>query len=125
MKSIIRQRGIGVLNLAFIAVVLAFAGLVGLKLLPVYSESLKIDKAMKGTIEQSDIGSRTKREIVVALAKRLDIDDVRRIHDQNFKEYGTITKKGEKVTIELSYDAIVPLMGNLSILAEFEKEVTN
>ena len=126
MYSRKRQRGIGILGLAFVAIVLAVAGLIGLKLMPVYMESAKISRAMQqGAVQQPGVAEASKREIIRTFSKQLEIDAVTRIHDNNFKEYGSIEKKGGKVTMEISYEAVVPLAGNISLLAQFEKTESN
>jgi hypothetical protein len=111
--------------LMFLLIFGAFVLLLGLKLFPVYLESFKIDKALRGVIEQSDIGQRSKREISLALTRRLDIDDVRSVNEGNFQKFGKITKKGNRVIIEIVYEKVEPLVGNLSLLATFEKRVEN
>ena len=125
MKLRRRQRGIGMLAMMALAVIVGGGFLFGLKLFPIYTESFTIDKALKSTVEQGDVGEMTKRQIQRSFMKRLEIDDVRRINDGNFKEYVKITKKGKKVTIEINYEAIAPLFQNLSLLATFEKKAAN
>ena len=119
------ERGISFIGLMFVLVVLAFAGLFGLKLFPIYMESFKIDKAMKGLVEDSKIEQRTKQEIRGALIKRLDIDNVKAIGHGNMKEHLEITKIGGDVALDLSYEQETPLFGNISLLVTFEKHVEN
>ena len=120
-----RERGISFVGLIFVLVVLAFAGLFGLKLFPIYMESFKIDKAMKGLIEDSKIDQRTKQEIRGALIKRLDIDSVKAIGHGNMKDHLEITKQGGNVALDLTYEQETPLFGNISLLVTFEKHVEN
>ena len=120
-----RERGITFLGLMFVLVVLAFAGLIGLKLFPVYMESFKIDKAMKGLITDSKIGERSKREIQAALVKRLDIDSVTVVDHRTIKDHLEITTQGGNVSIDLAYEQETPLFANISLLVTFEKHVEN
>jgi hypothetical protein len=120
-----RQRGMSFWGILLMLVVFGFSAIIGLKLIPVYLESYKIDKAMKAVVQAPGVSRQTQRDIIIALSKRLDIDGVRRIDDTNFKEYGLINKQNGKVTMEIYYQAEVPLFGNLRLLAEFDKVVSN
>ena len=119
------ERGISFVGLIFVLVVLAFVGLFGLKLFPIYMESFKIDKAMKGVIEDSKIEQRTNREIRGALIKMLDIDNVKAIGHGTMKDHLVITKRGGNVSLALTYEQETPLFGNISLLVTFEKHVEN
>ena len=119
------ERGISFVGLIFVLVVLAFVGLFGLKLFPIYMESFKIDKAMKGIIEGSKIEQRTKQEIRGALIKRLDINSVTAIGYGTMKDHLEITKQGGNVSLDLTYEQETPLFGNISLLVTFEKHVEN
>ena len=121
MHSKTRQRGISLWGILFLLAVFGFAAVIGLKLVPVYLESYKIDKAMTGVLSDPRVANQSDRDIVIALSKRLDIDGITRITDLNFREYGTITKRNRTVNMEISYQAKVPLFGNLTLLADFDK----
>ncbi len=119
------QRGASIWMVILIVGTLGFAAIFGLKLIPIYLESFKIEKAMKAVMENSDVQNMTKRAIVTAFVKRIDVDGVYRITERNFKEYGKITKKGAKVTMELDYDAVEPLGGNIFLTVVFSKSASN
>ncbi len=109
----------------YILVTLGAAGLVGLRLIPVYLDSFKIDKGLKAVIEDTSAISQNKRAILESLIKRLDIDSVDAVNYQNYKEVVKVTKKGNRVTIVATYRAEAPLFGNLILVANFKKEVAN
>ncbi len=118
------QRGASIWLILLMVIVLGFAVVCGLKVIPMYLESYKIDKAMEGVL-QDGAGSQTPRDIQLAMVRRLDIDDVKAIPSSEFKKYVTITKKGNSVTIEVDYEQEVHLFGNLWAVARFEKVRTN
>lgn len=125
MQSIRRtQTGASIWMVLLMVIILGFAGLFGLKLIPIYLESYKIDKALKGVV-QGVVADQSVKDIRDALLRRLDIDDVRRIKARNWRDYVTITKKGKQVTIEVFYDAEEKLVGNLFVVARFDKLVSN
>jgi hypothetical protein len=125
MQNRHEQRGITFLGLLFVLVVLGFVALMGMKMFPVYMESFKIDKALKSLISDSQIGSMSKRDIIQALLKRLDIDSVNRIDHRNYNEYVTIVSNEGKVSVDVAYRAEAPLFSNISIVVDFEKHVEN
>jgi hypothetical protein len=125
MKSSKRQRGMSVLMGLFLLVVVAFAGLVGLKLFPVYLESMKIDHAMKGVTEDASVAEQSRRDIAFGLVRRLDIDGVTLINEKNWKDFVDISFVKNKVTLTVDWRREIPLFGNLSLVADFHKEASN
>ncbi len=120
-----RQRGASVWMVILVVGILGFGAVFGLKLIPIYLESFKIDKAMKSVMENNDVVNMSKRAIITAFVTRIDIDSITRITEANFKEYGTITKKGGKVTMDLDYDAEEALVANIFLTVVFSKSVSN
>jgi len=125
MRSKRRQRGMSGWVILYILVTLGAAGLIGLRLLPVYMDSFKIDKGLKAVIEDASATSQNKRAILESLIKRLDIDSVDAVTYRNYKQVVKVTKKGNKVTIVATYRAEAPLFANLVLVANFKKEVSN
>jgi len=125
MRSKRRQRGMSGWVILYILVTLGAAGLIGLRLLPVYMDSFKIDKGLKAVIDDASATSQNKRAILESLIKRLDIDSVDAVTYRNYKQVVKVTKKGNKVTIVATYRAEAPLFANLVLVANFKKEVSN
>jgi hypothetical protein len=120
-----RQRGMSFLSLMAIAGMLGFAAVIGLKLFPIYMDSWKIDGVMKAVISEPGINQQSRKEIIDSMLKRLDIDAVDAVNYRNYKESLTITKRKNNVTINIFYRVETPLMGNLSLVAEFDKMVSS
>ena len=118
------QRGASIWMILLMVIVLGFAAIFGLKVIPMFIESYKIDKALEGTFA-SDVSGQSVNDIRDALLRRLDIDDVRRIERRNWRDYMTITKRDRKVTVEVFYDAEEHLFGNLYIIGRFDKSKSN
>ncbi len=120
-----RQQGMTFWMLLFILVVIGIVVLVGLKLFPIYFEGFKIGQTVTRVVKEPNIGDMSKREISETLVKRFDIEDVRRITERNLKDYVTVNKQGRRVTITVSYRAETHLIGNLYMVAEFNKRASN
>jgi len=125
MKSLKTQRGISPVTLVLIMALAGFIGVTGLKLLPIYMDSWKIDTTMNAVIEAGGMEGKSKREIMEMVVKRLDIDAVDAVGYHNYKTVVKVTNNRGKVTIGIAYTAETPLAGNLTIIADFDKFVEN
>lgn len=120
-----RHQGIAALGLISWLIVIGFGTLLTLRLFPIYMESFKIDTAMKSVIEDPALERKPNREIIEALLRRFDIDDVKRIDARNYREHVKIEKKQGKIAILVTYRAEAPLFRNLSLVADFHKQTKN
>ena len=125
MKHYQRQQGITAIGLILWLIVLGCVALLALRLFPIYMESFKIDAAMQSVVADPALTRKSNREIIDALLRRFDIDDVQRIDSRNYKNHLKIEKKRDKVTIVVSYRAEAPLFHNLSLVADFHKQTQN
>ena len=119
-----RQRGLSFLSLLAIVGLLGFSAVIGLKLIPIYMDSWKIDGIMNSVISQPGINAQSRKEIFDVMMKRLDIDAVDAVNYRN-SDAMTITKRKNNVTISIFYRVETPLIGNLSLIAEFDKMVSS
>jgi hypothetical protein len=120
-----RQRGLSFLSLIAIVGILGFAAVIGLKLIPIYMDSWKIDSVMNAVIDDPSINTQSRQEVIDSMLKRLDIDAVDAVNYTNYKESMTITKRKNQTTINIYYKVTTPLIGNLSLVAEFDKSVSS
>ena len=111
------QRGMTIWGLASLLAILAFFLFLLFKLLPPYLDDLKVSTALKGLAQESDVGSMSRAEIIKSLNKRFDIDDV------DFIRFDTdliIQMRGRTKIIRIRYEAVVPMVFNISALLEFD-----
>ena len=120
-----RQRGLSFLSLIAIVGILGFAAVIGLKLIPIYMDTWKIDSVMNAVIDDPSINTQSRQEVIDSMLKRLDIDAVDAVNYTNYKESMTITKRKNQTTINIYYKVTTPLIGNLSLVAEFDKSVSS
>lgn len=111
-----KQAGLSLINMLLWAIVLGFGLLLTLKLIPVYTEYFGIKSALAGLVKEkagapvSDIREAFIRRAEIENIKSLKADDLDIIQDQN----GT--------SIGASYEAVVPLIANASLVLSFELE---
>ena len=120
-----RQRGLSFLGLIVLVGFLGFSAVIGLKLIPIYMESWKIDGIMNAVISEPGINDQSRQEVIEAMLKRLDIDAVDAVNYSNWKDKLNVTKRKNNVTINVTYEITTPLIGNLSLLAIFDKQVSS
>ena len=120
-----RQRGLSFLGLIALVGTLGFLAVIGLKLIPIYMESWKIDGFMNAVISDSDIHQQSRVEIRKTIMKRFGIESVDAINHKNYKDHLTITKGKSQTTINIYYRVETPLIGNLTLVADFDKNVSS
>ncbi len=120
-----RQRGLSFVSLIAIVGILGFSVVIGLKLIPIYMDSWKIDGVMDAVISEPGINQQSRKEIIDNMLKRLDIDAVDAVNYRNYKESLTVAKRKNRTTINIHYWVETPLIGNLTLAAEFEKSVSS
>lgn len=120
-----RQRGLSFLGLIALVGILGFAAVIGLKLIPIYLDSWKIDGVMNAVIKEPGIHEQSTQEVINSMLKRLDIDAVDAVNYRNWKDSLTVTKRKNNVTISVFYRVETPLIGNLLLVAEFDKKVSS
>jgi hypothetical protein len=109
-------------GLLFVLGVVSFFLFIAFKLYSPYFEDFKVRAALDSLARQSDIGTMTRADVASALSKRFDIDNVSAV---NLQKDLTIESRGRTKIIRVRYENVIPVVGNLSILLNFDhsKEV--
>ena len=111
-----RQNGMTMWGTLFVVGVFVTIGFIGFKLFPVYMEDMKVESALDSLARQPEVGSMSKADISSSLEKRFDIDNVTEV---KLKDSLFVEQKGGMRTIRISYEAVVPMIANVSALLEF------
>jgi hypothetical protein len=109
-------------GLIFVLSVIAIVVFFIFKLLPPYLADLKVGGALDSLAREAGVGSMTRLEISKSLEKRFDIDDIAHVRlDRDL----FIEARGRTKVIRIRYEAVVPIVFNISALLEFDhiKEV--
>ncbi|MFT5449813.1 MAG: hypothetical protein ACI9DC_005011 [Gammaproteobacteria bacterium] len=125
MKSARRyQKGASLWMVMLVLAILAFGSVFGLKLIPMYLNWWKVEKAVSGAL-QGGVGDASKREITTAIVRRLDVDGIYHMTEKNLGDFMVISKKGRRVRIDIDYEARDTLFGNVFMVTHFTKSVSN
>lgn len=111
-----QQQGMTAIGFMLIIGMIAFFTAIGVKLVPMYIEYYSVSSILKTVQGEADTASKSAAEIEDTILKRLSINEVHRVTKDDI----TITKEGKKVIIEISYEARVPLFGNIDIIGDFK-----
>ena len=111
-----QQQGFSLWGTLILLALIAFFVTILLRLYPVYYEYFSVSSIMD-RIEGEQFA--TKSEIVKRLTATMQIDNVRRVKLDNFD----IKKTKTGFTVVLDYEDRVAMMGNIDVVAKFNKQV--
>ena len=114
-----KQRGMGMWMSMYVLVTLAFSGYLGLKVVPLYLEGMKVDSAIAAVAADASMLGKRKLLIAEAIVRRLDVDGEYRINDRNYGDYIKISSNKKRLKIDANYAVQLPIFANLSVTAAF------
>jgi hypothetical protein len=113
-----RQRGATFLGMVIILAIIGFALYGGIRLTPIYLEYMAIVRAMEQTAKEID-GTTSPQELRTSLDRRWTVEDIKSIQPKKIE----IKRAGTGFTMRAFYDAETPFVGNVSLVAHFDKTV--
>ncbi len=114
------MRGITVLNLLVIAIILVFAVVISMHLIPPYLHNFAIKDALEDLAQNPDLSTFTKAKVKDLLARKLQVNYISEISPEAL----VIDKKDGKVTsLGLKYETRVRLIGNIDAVVMFDERV--
>ncbi|XZG71684.1 DUF4845 domain-containing protein [Chitinibacteraceae bacterium HSL-7] len=113
------QQGLSFVGFIIIAMFVGFAVLLFFKVVPVYTEYFAVEKALKAVA--SEQGSASPSAIREAFDRQATIGYITVVKSSDL----IINQGGGKTTVSASYESVVPLFGNASLLFEFNAEGTS
>lgn len=114
-----RQQGLTLISLIVILGFIGFLALLIMKVGPIYMDHSKVVNALAAVKETTDIGSKGEDEIRTILSKRFNMNYVADIKPEQIK----ITKRGNYLKVEANYEVVEKILGNLSVLVQFDDVV--
>jgi hypothetical protein len=108
------QRGLSILSTVIVGGFIAAALILGLKLVPVYTEFFAVKKAFNSVVKDTDpqAPATTFRQ---AFSKYAQIDDISSVDPQTI----VVTKDSGKASMSADYQRTVPLFANVSLIFDF------
>lgn len=110
-----RQYGLSLSGLLMVAVVLGFAAIFGMKLIPAYMQDAEIKNIFDAVARDPEMQKAQVKDIRLAYSRRAVVANVTAIKPDDIE----IGKDGDSISLSASYSIKVPLAGNASLLLEF------
>jgi len=111
----VQQRGVTFGGFVFGAFLLVVVGMFGLKLIPAYMQDAQIKNMFNVIANDPDMQKASPREIRASFDKRASIDAIKSIKAEDIE----ISIDNGKPYLSVSYSVKIPLVGNISLVMEF------
>ena len=115
----IQQQGLTFISLVFILGLITVFVLLILKIGPIYLDHRNVVGALAGLEKTADIEKLSEAEIRDSLNKRFNINYIDNITQDDI----TVTKEGNYLKVVVEYQVVKKIVGNLSVLVEFNDEI--
>ena len=115
-----RQRGVTFIGMMFIAGLIVFAAIIGLKLIPAYIEYATVVNILRD-IAHSPEGRGSPRDIQTSFKKHAQIDAIDTIKAEDIE----VDKDGDQVVLRVNYSVKIKLFGNLNACIDFSPSSGN
>ena len=113
-----KQQGITLIGFVMILAIVLFSAFIAMKLFPIYQEYFSVVTAMKGVAQEPNVQNKSPAEIRKMLFNRFYISYVESVERDDV----SISKRNG-YTVTIAYEVRKPLVGNLDIVAKFDKTV--
>ena len=108
------QRGLSMIGFLFVAAVVLVVAMVAFRMIPAYIEFYTIQRALEGALADSnDLSVATVRR---AMDRRLAADYADAVAAKDVE----VSKSGNNVTASVSWEKRLHMVGNVSLLLEFD-----
>jgi Tfp pilus assembly major pilin PilA len=114
MRTSKRQQGLTIIGFLLVAAIVVGIALIGFRMLPAYIEYFTVKKAVAGALEDAVDGQpATVRKF---FERRIDADYVDSVNWRDLE----VTKEGNQIVGNISWERRLPLVYNVSLLLDFE-----
>jgi hypothetical protein len=110
-----RQRGVTFIGMVFIAGLIVFAAIIGLKLIPAYIEYATVVNHLREIARSPDARGGSPKDIQNMFRKRAQIDAIDIVKAEDIE----VEKEGDQVTLRAAYSTKIKLFGNLNACIDF------
>ncbi len=119
MRSLKRQRGLSPLGWIALLLVIGFAAIVAIRIVPVYMDYYAVVSSAKSVHTQGALQGGTEQELRRALDKQLSINDVNDIGD----DIVTIKRSRNGIEMTVDYEVREHLIGNIDLVMKFHRRI--
>lgn len=109
------QRGVTFIGMVFIAGLIVFVAIIGLKLIPAYIEYATVVNHLREIARSPDARGASPKEIQTMFNKRAQIDAIEAVKGDDVE----VDKEGDQVILRAAYSTKIKLFGNLNACIDF------
>jgi len=109
------QRGVTFIGMVFIAGLIVFGAIIGLKLIPAYIEYATVVNHLREIARSPDARGASPKEIQTMFNKRAQIDAIEAVKGDDVE----VDKEGDQVILRAAYSTKIKLFGNLNACIDF------
>ncbi|MGD2118842.1 MAG: DUF4845 domain-containing protein [Chromatiales bacterium] len=114
-----RQDGLTFISWLIIFAVGGFFVLLGLKLVPIYLENQSVKSVVESLNNDPLVRKADTRGVYTLINKRLKINSIYDFPKENIK----IKKTRNQLIVDITYDKIEPIVGNISVMVSFSEQL--
>jgi len=114
MTTPLRQRGLTISGFLFVAAVGLVAALLSFRVIPAYIEYFSVQKALEGALNDSK--ELTKADVRRLIERRLGAEYIDSVNASDIE----VNRSGNVTTASASWQTKLHLVGNASLLLEFD-----
>ena len=119
MRSLKRQRGLSPLGWIALLIVVGFAAIVAIRIVPVYMDYYAVVNSAKSVHTQGALDGSNEQELRRALDKQLSINNVDDIGD----DIVTIKRSSGGIQMTVDYEVREHLIGNIDVVMKFHRRI--
>jgi hypothetical protein len=119
-KSLQQQRGLTMISWVFVLAILAFCGMFGFAVVPMYAENTYVEKALKSLVEPGrNVAEMSDAEINKKLQNFYMVNNVRSEGPQNI----VVDRKSKALLITIDYEIRTNLFYNIDVVTSFRNHL--
>jgi hypothetical protein len=111
-----KQQGMTFIGLVITIAGIVFIAVIAMKLTPAYLEFMSVKKAITKIANDPAFPSMTKKDVADQFNRSAQVDDIKVIKGE---ELDFFKEDGGKPVVTAEYQAVVPLVANVSALLDF------
>jgi hypothetical protein len=114
-----KQKGLTLIGFVIVLSFVLFIAFIGMKIGPIYMEYYSVVSAMNGVASERGSARLSPFDIKVKVLNRLYVS----YSAENVKEKHIKITRGNGVNLRIAYEVRKPVMGNLDVVAKFDRSV--
>jgi hypothetical protein len=117
--KIYKQGGMTLIGFIFVLSFVVFISYIGMKIAPIYMEYYAVVSAMNGVASERGSANLSPYDIRVRVLNRLYVS----YSADNVKEQNIKLVRANGVNLRIAYEVRKPVIGNLDVVAKFDRTV--